>query len=70
MRKVILNLAITLDGFIEGSNAEMDCLVRDEEGDFGDILNEILRDKDVIFYGRLSYDKWETNNPMKTQAKK
>ena len=51
MRKIILNLAITLDGFIEGPNAEMDWLVRDEESDFGDILNEILSDKDIIFMG-------------------
>ena len=58
MRKVILNLAITLDGFIEGPNGEIDWLVRDPEVDFGDILNEILSDKDAIFYGRVSYDKW------------
>jgi len=58
MRKIILNLAITLDGFIEGPNGEIDWLVRDESIDFGDILNEILSDKDVIFYGRISYDKW------------
>lgn len=57
MRKIILNLAVTLDGFIEGPNAEMDWLVRDEEIDFGDILNDILSDKDIIFYGRISYDK-------------
>lgn len=58
MRKVILNLAITLDGFIEGPNGELDWLVRDENTDFGDILLDILSDKDIIFYGRISYDKW------------
>ncbi len=58
MRKIILNLATTLDGLIEGPNGELDWLVRDEEIDFGDILNEILSDKDIIFYGRVSYDKW------------
>jgi dihydrofolate reductase len=58
MRNIILNLAITLDGFIEGPNGEIDWLVRDESIDFGDILNEILSDKDAIFYGRVSYDKW------------
>jgi dihydrofolate reductase len=58
MREIILNLAVTFDGFIEGPNGELDWLVRDEEIDFGDILTDILSDKDVIFYGRVSYDKW------------
>jgi dihydrofolate reductase len=58
MREIILNLAITFDGFIEGPNGELDWLVRDEATDFGDILTEILSDKDIIFYGRVSYDKW------------
>jgi len=58
MRKIILNLAITLDGFIEGPNGELDWLVRDERTDFGDILTDILSDKDIIFYGRVSYEKW------------
>lgn len=70
MRKIILNLAITLDGFIEGPNAEMDWLVRDEETDFGDILNEILSDKDVIFYGRVSYDKWGNSQPDESASQK
>ena len=70
MRKIILNLAITLDGFIEGPNAEMDWLVRDEESDIGDILNEILSDKDVIFYGRVSYDKWGNSQPDENASQK
>ena len=70
MRKIILNLAITLDGFIEGPNAEMDWLVRDDETDFGDILNEILSDKDIIFYGRISYDKWGNSQPDEKASKK
>ena len=63
MRKLILNLAITLDGFIEGPNGEIDWLVRDPDVDFGDILSEILSDKDAIFYGRVSYDKWGKFTP-------
>ncbi|MGB7069112.1 MAG: dihydrofolate reductase family protein [Pyrinomonadaceae bacterium] len=63
MRKVILNLAITFDGFIEGPHGEIDWLVRDPDVDFGDILNEILSDKDAIFYGRVSYDKWGNFHP-------
>ena len=70
MRKIILNLAITLDGFIEGPNGELDWLVRDNETDFGDILNEILSDKDLIFYGRISYDKWGNAGPWENASTK
>jgi dihydrofolate reductase len=63
MRKIILNLAISLDGFIEGPNGELDWLVRDDSIDFADILSDILADKDVIFYGRVSYEKWGNYTP-------
>jgi dihydrofolate reductase len=69
MRKIVLNLTMTLDGFIEGPNGEVDWLVRDETVDFGDILNEILRDKDAIFYGRVSYDKWGNFRPDSASQK-
>jgi len=70
MRKIILNLAITLDGFIEGINGEIDWLVRDDKLDFGDILNGILSDKDIIFYGRVSYDKWGNFQPDENASQK
>jgi len=70
MRKIIANLAITFDGFIEGPNGELDWIVRDDEIDFGDILNEILSDKDVIFYGRISYDKWGNTQPDENASAK
>ena len=70
MRKIILNLAVTLDGFIEGPNGEIDWLVRDEQTDFGDILNDILSDKDVIFYGRVSYEKWGNYQPGENATQK
>lgn len=69
MRNVVLNLAVTLDGFIEGPNGEIDWLVRDETIDFGDILNEILSDKDAIFYGRVSYEKWGNFSPPDASPK-
>ena len=58
MRNIILNLATTFDGMIEGPNGELDWIVRDDEIDFGDILKEILSDKDIIFYGRVAYEKF------------
>lgn len=70
MREIILNLALTLDGFIEGPNGELDWLVRDDQFDFGDILNDILSDKDIIFYGRVSYDKWGNSKPDERGSQK
>ena len=70
MRKIILNLAISLDGYIEGPDGELDWLVRDKEIDFGDILNDILSDKDIIFYGRISYDQWGNYQPDEKASQK
>jgi dihydrofolate reductase len=53
-RRIILDLAVTLDGFIEGKNGEVDWCIMDAEMEFSDFLNHI----DTIFYGRKSYDLW------------
>ena len=52
MRKVILGLAVTLDGFIEGPNGEYDWCFTDQ--DYG--LNEFFARVDSIFIGRKSYE--------------
>ncbi len=52
MKKVILDLAMTLDGFIEGPNGEIDWCIMDDDMDFDGFLSGI----DTIFYGRVSYD--------------
>jgi dihydrofolate reductase len=54
---------MTFDGLIEGPNGEIDWLMGDDSIDFGDILNDILRDKDAIFYGRTSYELWGNYTP-------
>mgnify|MGYP000860141597 CR=1 FL=1 len=59
MKKVILNLAMTLDGFIEGPNSEIDWCILDEDMDFDGFVAGI----DTIFYGRISYDTWGTFKP-------
>lgn len=59
MRKVILDLAVTLDGFIEGPNGEVDWCILDEEMGFHQFLSEI----DTILYGRKSYDLWGEYSP-------
>ena len=52
MRKVILGLAVSLDGFIEGPNGEYDWCFTDQ--DYG--LNEFFKRIDSIFVGRKSYE--------------
>lgn len=63
MGKLIVDLAVTLDGFISGPNGEIDWLVKDDRTDFGDILIEILDGIEAIFYGRVSYDLWGNYRP-------
>lgn len=58
-RKVILDLAVTLDGFIEGPNGEVDWCIMEPDMNFVEFLNEI----DVILYGRKSYELWGQYNP-------
>ena len=70
MRKIILDLAVTLDGFIEGPNGELEWLGKDEDMDFGDILNDILIDIDAIFYGRVSYELWGNYDPGENASPK
>ena len=52
MRKVILNLAVSLDGFIEGPNGEYDWCFDDQ--DYG--LEAFYEDIDAIFIGRKSFE--------------
>ncbi|MCQ9634771.1 dihydrofolate reductase family protein [Chryseobacterium sp. WG23] len=59
MKQVVLDLAITLDGFIEGPNGETDWCIMDDDMDFDGFLSSI----DTIFYGRISYDAWGNYHP-------
>lgn len=52
MRKVILNVAVSLDGYIEGPNGEFDWCFTDQDYGMTDFLNRV----DAIFFGRKSYE--------------
>lgn len=52
MRKVILGLAVSLDGYIEGPKGEFDWCFTDQDYGMADFLKSI----DAIFYGRKSYE--------------
>lgn len=58
MRKLILGLAVTLDGYIEGPNGEYDWCFTDQ--DYG--LNEFFKRIDASFIGRKSYEMMQQYN--------
>src|SRR5436190_4677362 len=52
MRKVILGVAVSLDGFIEGPNGEYDWCLTDQ--DYG--LSDFFKRVDTVFVGRKTYE--------------
>jgi len=52
MRKLILALAVSLDGFIEGPNGEYDWCFMDQ--DYG--LSDFMKRIDAMFVGRKTYE--------------
>jgi dihydrofolate reductase len=65
MRKIIVNVAVTLDGFIEGPNGEIDWINNDAAAEMGEgsVFDQFLATVDAIFYGRVSYDLWGQFQP-------
>ncbi|MBL0742698.1 dihydrofolate reductase family protein [Chryseolinea lacunae] len=65
MRKIILDLAVSLDGFIEGPHGETDWCVMPDAADpgTGSPFDRFLSGIDTIFYGRVSYDLWGQYQP-------
>jgi len=64
MRKVILGVAVSLDGLIEGPNSEYDWCFTDQDYGLSNFFNRI----DTIFMGRKSYEltqKTAATNPWK-----
>jgi dihydrofolate reductase len=61
MRKIILCLAVSLDGYIEGPNQETDWMVFDEET--GIALNKFIQEIDIILYGRVSFERYGNYSP-------
>ena len=52
MRKIVLQLAVSLDGFIEGPNGEFDWCFIDQ--DYG--MSAFFKRIDSVFMGRKSYE--------------
>jgi dihydrofolate reductase len=54
MRKIILSMPITLDGYIEGPHRELDWVIADD--DLHDFYSDLLEQTDLIMYGRVTYE--------------
>jgi dihydrofolate reductase len=54
MGKIILSNPITLDGFVEGPQRELDWVIADDE--LHDFYVELLHKADLLFYGRVTYE--------------
>lgn len=52
MRKIILQVAVSLDGLIEGPNGEIDWCFTDQ--DYG--MKDFLKQVDTLFIGRKTYE--------------
>lgn len=52
MRKIKLDLAVSLDMMIEGPNGEIDWCIMDSDMNFEDFIDSI----DTILFGRISYE--------------
>lgn len=61
MRNIVLDLTMSLDGFIEGPNGELDWIAVDDETFDG--LIDFIDSVDTVLYGRVSYDLWGAYAP-------
>jgi dihydrofolate reductase len=67
MRKIFLSMMVTLDGYFEGPNREIDWHVVGNE--FNDFASSQLDSVDTILFGRVTYqmmaDYWPTHEAIK-----
>lgn len=66
MRKIILDLAVSLDGFIEGPNQEVDWIIFDDEN--GEELVSFTNEIDTVLYGRTSYERFGNYVPSQDSS--
>ena len=52
MRKIVLSLAVSLDGFIEGPNGEYDWCFMDQDYGMSEFMNRV----DAVLVGRKTYE--------------
>jgi len=57
MRKIILGLAASLDGYIARANGDVDWLKMEDLTEGADEMKEFFASIDTIFFGRKTYEK-------------
>jgi dihydrofolate reductase len=57
MRKLILSMQVSLDGFIEGPNGDMSWLIKDDEELWLDLF-EMLGSVDLLLLGRVMFPEY------------
>jgi dihydrofolate reductase len=62
MRKIIFSIPVTLDGFIEGPQRELDWVNADDE--LHDFYTDLLRTGDLVLFGRVTYELMVNYWPM------
>jgi len=58
VRKVIVAMQVTLDGFIEGPNGELDWAMKEDEETWKDHF-ELMQSVDTLLMGRVMYPAYE-----------
>jgi len=66
MRKLILLMHTSLDGFVAGPNGEMDWIRFDEE--LADYVGKITDSADTALYGRITYEMMESYWPTAAES--
>ncbi len=61
MRKIVVSMHITLDGFVSGPNGEMDWITLDDE--MFDFVGTFTQNADTALYGRITYQMMENYWP-------
>ena len=68
MRRLFLQMFVSLDGFFEASDASLDWFVLDE--DFLSYVGEMLGSIDAILLGRRTYEGLQRTGPTRRKAKR
>ncbi|MDQ2721190.1 MAG: dihydrofolate reductase family protein [Bacteroidota bacterium] len=61
MKRIVLSVHITVDGFVAGQNGEMDWIKFDDE--MFDLVKKFTDDADTALYGRVTYQMMDSYWP-------
>ncbi len=64
MRKIIFQMMVSLDGYFEGPDKELDWHLVDDE--FNDYASDLLNSVDTLLFGRVTYQLMESYWPTPT----